>query len=66
MSAEQWVIWTRYETPWGQVIRHVYGTWPTRGKALTELRRMKRNADQYGTDLDRVEAHVVKLLEEKP
>lgn len=58
------VIWTRYERPTGVIVRHAYGPYPTRSKAQTELRRMRREfASNYSADdMARVEAVVTKVI----
>lgn len=59
---EQYVIWTRYASPRGRVIRHAYGPYETRAKAQTALDAMVRENAEYGNDMDGSEMHVVKLI----
>lgn len=63
----QYVIWTRYEKPDGgprNVVRHVYGPYPTRSKALTQLKNMVKNFEDEtcGHDPGIVESQVVELI----
>jgi hypothetical protein len=44
---KQYVAWTRYVTPNGRVVMHVWGPpQPTRSKAQTVLRRVERSSDE--------------------
>lgn len=62
---EQYAIWTRYKHPKGKIIRHVFGPYPTRSKAQTDLKHMlARNLD-YGNDMSRVEVQVTKMVDVK-
>ena len=61
----QFVIWTRYQRPDGKIVRHVYGPYPTRSKAQTDLKKMLKDAELYGQDSASVEAAVCKLLNEE-
>lgn len=59
---ESYVIWTRYQSPKGTVIRHVFGPYPTRAKALTAMKNMIRDNIEYGNDMDNAEVYVTKMI----
>jgi hypothetical protein len=67
LMSDQFVIMTRYQKTPTTVIRHVYGPYPTRAKALGVVRQMRRNSSVlFGmTEAQietKIEVHVTKLL----
>lgn len=58
------VIWTRYQTLKGTIVRHAYGPYATRSKADTAKRKMlEETRDRHSvTDLARTEIHVIKVI----
>lgn len=63
---EQFVIWTRFTTHTGFIVRHVYGPYETRSKAQSALKRMLRNDEEYyGGYVGNLETQVTKLIGEE-
>jgi hypothetical protein len=57
-----YAVWTRYETPTGQIVRHAFGPYP-KDRARTERRRMLREAEERGLS-DKVEISTVRFFDD--